>query len=48
MVVFGDKVATLRGLNDAVLVITDKDQAGMLRGLFEMIWAQSPALNKAP
>jgi transcriptional regulator with XRE-family HTH domain len=27
MVVFEDKVATLRGLNDAVLVITDRDQA---------------------
>jgi transcriptional regulator with XRE-family HTH domain len=46
MVVFGDKVATLRGLNDAVLVITDQDQADMLRGLFELIWAQSPPLRK--
>lgn len=48
MVVFDDKVATLRGLNAAVLVITDKDQADMQRGLFEMIWAQSPSPRKAP
>ena len=48
MVVFEDKVATLRGLNDAVLVITDRDQADMLRGLFEMIWAQSPPPKKVP
>jgi transcriptional regulator with XRE-family HTH domain len=46
MVVFDDKVATLRGLNAAVLVITDRDQADMLRGLFEMIWSQSPAPGK--
>jgi transcriptional regulator with XRE-family HTH domain len=43
MVVFDDKVAALRGLNAAVLVTTDRNQADMLRGLFEMIWAQSPA-----
>jgi transcriptional regulator with XRE-family HTH domain len=41
MVVFADKVATLRGVNRAVLVITDKDQADLQRGLFEMIWAQA-------
>ena len=46
MVVFADKVATLRGVNDAVLVITDRDQADMLRGLVEMIWAQAPAPKK--
>jgi hypothetical protein len=45
MVVFDDKVAALRGLNAAVLVITDRNQADMLRGLFEMIWAQLPALG---
>ncbi|MDE1900955.1 MAG: helix-turn-helix transcriptional regulator [Alphaproteobacteria bacterium] len=42
MVVFGNKVATLRGTNDAVLIVTDKEQADMLRGLFEMIWLQAP------
>ena len=47
MVVFGDRVATLHGLNAAVLVITDRNQADMLRGLFEMVWAQSPAPRKA-
>ena len=39
MVVFADKVATLRGTNETVLVINDRHQADMLRGLFEMIWA---------
>jgi transcriptional regulator with XRE-family HTH domain len=47
MVVFDDKVAALRGLNAAVMVITDRDQADMLRGLFEMIWAQLPPPRKA-
>ena len=47
MVVFGDRVAALRGLNAAVMVITDRNYADMLRGLFEMIWAQSPAPRKA-
>jgi transcriptional regulator with XRE-family HTH domain len=47
MVVFDDKVAALRGLNAAVMVITDRNYADMLRGLFEMIWAQSPAPRKA-
>jgi hypothetical protein len=46
MVIYGDKVATLRGTNDAVLIIKDKEQAEMLRGLFEIIWAQSPAPQK--
>jgi len=46
MVVFGDKVATLRGVNGAVLLVTDRDQADMLRGLFEMIWAQAPLPSK--
>jgi len=41
MIVFADKVATLRGTNSAVLIINDKDQADMLRGLFELIWMQS-------
>jgi transcriptional regulator with XRE-family HTH domain len=41
MVVYADKVATLRGTNSAVLIVHDKDQADMLRGLFEMIWVQS-------
>lgn len=48
MVVFADKVATLRGVNSAVLVITDKDQADMLRGLFEIVWAQAEPPRKAP
>jgi transcriptional regulator with XRE-family HTH domain len=47
MMVFADKVATLRGVNGAVLVITDADQAEMLRGLFEMIWAESSRPKKA-
>lgn len=42
MVIFGNKVATLRGTNNAVIVVTDKEQADMLRRLFEMIWQQSP------
>jgi transcriptional regulator with XRE-family HTH domain len=46
MVVFDDKVAVLRGHNAAVLVSTDRNYADMLRGLFEMIWAQSPAPGK--
>lgn len=48
MVVFADKVAVLRGANDAVLVVRDKEKADMLRGLFEMIWLQSPAPARAP
>lgn len=42
MIIYGDKVAILRGTNDAVVVVRDSDQANMLRGLFEMIWLQSP------
>jgi len=42
MVVFANKVATLRGTNEAVLVVHDEDQADMLRGLFELIWKLSP------
>ena len=45
MVVFGNKVATAYSSNDAVLVITDKEQANMLRGLFEMIWLQSQKIK---
>jgi len=41
MIVFGNKVATLRGTNDAVQIVTDEDQADMLRGLFELIWSQA-------
>ncbi len=48
MIVFADQVATLRGVNGTVLVITDKAQADMLRGLFEMIWLQAPAPGKVP
>jgi transcriptional regulator with XRE-family HTH domain len=49
MVVFGDRVATLRGVNGAVLVIADRDQAEMLRGLFEVIWAAAhPPAKAAP
>jgi hypothetical protein len=49
MVVFSTKVATLRGTNDAVLIVNDKEQAEMLRGLFELIWSQAakpPAKRK--
>lgn len=49
MVVFSTKVATLRGANDAVLILNDKEQAEMLRGLFELIWSQAakpPAKRK--
>lgn len=42
MVVYGDNVATLHGTNAAVTVVRDMAQADMLRGLFEMIWQQSP------
>lgn len=42
MVVFGNKVATLRDAHSEVMVIADKYQSDMLRGLFEMIWRQSP------
>ena len=45
MVVYADKVATLRSTNDAVLIVNDKEQADMLRGLFELIWSQSVAPN---
>lgn len=41
MIVFADKVATLRGTNNGLLIVRDKDQSDMLRGLFEMVWAQS-------
>lgn len=47
MVVFADKVATLRGINGAVLVITDQGQADMLRGLFNLIWAQARPAKQA-
>ncbi len=42
MVVFDDKVATLRD-DGNVIIVRDTDQAHMLRGLFEMIWQQSPS-----
>lgn len=41
MVIYSNKVATLRGTNDAVLIVEDSDNADMLRGLFELIWEQS-------
>jgi len=47
MVVFGDKVATLREDGD-VIIVRDTDQANMLRGLFEMIWQQSPSPRPPP
>lgn len=41
MISFGDKVITLRGHKDEALIIRDKEQAEMLQGLFEIIWAQA-------
>jgi len=41
MVVFENKVATVRLAGDAILVVNDKDQADMLRGLFNLIWEKS-------
>lgn len=45
MVVYEDKVATLRSLNDAVMIIHDRDQAQMLKGLFEMIWKSAKEIK---
>ncbi len=41
MVVYDEKVATLRGTNNGVLIVRDKDQAEMLRGLFNIVWSHS-------
>jgi len=44
MVVFGDKVATLLregSQNSGVTIVRDRNQADMLRGLFEIIWAHT-------
>ena len=41
MIVYNSRIATLRGTNASVLIVNDKDQADMLRGLFEMIWRQA-------
>jgi transcriptional regulator with XRE-family HTH domain len=48
MVVFDDKVATLSDANNSVIIVRDIHQATMLRGLFEMIWQQSPAPRPPP
>jgi transcriptional regulator with XRE-family HTH domain len=48
MVVFNDKVATLSDQNDSVIIVRDIHQANMLRGLFEMIWKQSPSPRPLP
>jgi len=46
MVIYADKIATLRGTNESVRIVQDRDAADMLRGLFEMIWAQAPEPKK--
>jgi transcriptional regulator with XRE-family HTH domain len=43
MLVYAEKVATLSDANNSVIIVRDLHQANMLRGLFEMIWLQSPA-----
>jgi transcriptional regulator with XRE-family HTH domain len=48
MVVFDDKVATLSDANNSVIIVRDVYQANMLRGLFEMIWQQSPSPRPPP
>jgi transcriptional regulator with XRE-family HTH domain len=48
MVVFGDKVATLSDSNNSVIIVRDIYQANMLRGLFEMIWKESPSPRPPP
>jgi hypothetical protein len=48
MVVFEDKVATLSDASNSVIIVRDLDQADMLRGLFEMIWLQSPSPSPRP
>jgi transcriptional regulator with XRE-family HTH domain len=45
VIVYADYVATLRGLHDSVLVVQDKDQADMMRGLFEVVWSHSATLK---
>jgi len=45
MIVYANRVATLRGTNDAVLIVIDEDQANMLRGLFELIWLNSASID---
>ena len=42
MIVFADKVATMRDDGDAI-VVRDTDQANMVRSMFEMIWQHSPS-----
>lgn len=42
ILIYADKVATLRGSGQAVVIMRDADHAAALRGLFELIWAQSP------
>jgi transcriptional regulator with XRE-family HTH domain len=42
MVVFADKIATMREDGDA-LVVRDTEQANMIRGMFEMVWQNSPS-----
>jgi len=46
MVVYEDYVAILRGTNDAVIIVRDRDHAEMLKGLFEMIWLKSKEATK--
>jgi len=41
MIIFGEKVATVRAHGKDILVVRDKDQADMLRGLFNMIWEKA-------
>jgi transcriptional regulator with XRE-family HTH domain len=48
MTVFEDKVATLSDANNSVVIVRDVDQANMMRGLFEMIWQQSPSPRPPP
>lgn len=48
MVVFGDRVATVSDANDSIVIVRDIYQANMLRGLFEMIWQESPSPRPPP
>jgi len=48
MVVFDDKVATLSDASNSVIIVRDIHQANMLRGLFELIWQQSPSPRPPP
>jgi transcriptional regulator with XRE-family HTH domain len=42
MVIYENKIATVKGTKESIQIFQDRDAADMLRGLFEIIWTKAP------